>query len=170
MNNPYATPASDGADAQAEVRASKPWRIWIFQALLSFQLLAAVAATVSVLQVPEVQGLPLTALSHGLLRPIASIVLVLGLLLALQRIGPKPNRRRSPTRHALVAPFHCIGVLPRRGDRTRRDEDARRGRSARSFALVRALDVAPPSDSRLLGEVTRRAALSLVARVSPAQG
>lgn len=91
MNNPYATPASDGADAQAEVRASKPWRIWIFQALLSFQLLAAVAATVSVLQVPEVQGLPLTALLHGLLRPIASIVLVLGLLLALQRVGPKPT-------------------------------------------------------------------------------
>lgn len=96
MNNPYATPASDGADAQAAVSPVKPRRIWIFQALLALQLFGGVMATVSVLQMPEVVGLPLSALLRGLLRAIVGIVLVIGLLLALQRVGPKPS---------LVAPF-----------------------------------------------------------------
>jgi hypothetical protein len=66
-------------------------RVWVFQALLVFQLAGAVALTIPAILSPDVRGLPPLAIVFGLIRPIVGIPLVVALLLALQRLGPKPT-------------------------------------------------------------------------------
>ncbi len=91
--NPYAPPgqASSVEDPHGAQRATKPWRIWILQALVAVQLVTLVVATVSVLRSPEVQELPFSTLFWGLLRPLVAAPCITALLLSLQRLGPKPS-------------------------------------------------------------------------------
>src|SRR4051812_40478317 len=93
MSNPYASPSpsSDGEDFNRAGPPTKPLRVWIFQGLLMLQLIGAVAATLSALSSAEVRGLPLAALVSGLSRAIVGIPVVAGLLLALQRLIPRPS-------------------------------------------------------------------------------
>lgn len=93
MSNPYAAPSrSSDADGSAGARiASKPLRVWIFQVLLALQLAGTVAVTASLLPSAEVRALPPSAILSGLIRPILAILVVIGLLVALQRQGPKPG-------------------------------------------------------------------------------
>jgi hypothetical protein len=91
MSNPYAAPGSDGEVTAGAARVSKPIRIWVFQALLLFQLVAGGAATFEVLQQPEVRALPLSYLLRALIRPILTTPVIVMLLLALQRLGPRPR-------------------------------------------------------------------------------
>jgi hypothetical protein len=93
MSNPYAAP-SHSADVEVGggVRpASKPLRIWIFQFLLALHLAGAVAITASLLQSSEVRALPPRALLLGFIRPMLVIAVVATLIVALQRLGPKPR-------------------------------------------------------------------------------
>jgi hypothetical protein len=93
MSNPYAAPSrSTDADVRDAARpASKPLRIWIFQALLALQLAGAVAAIASFLLSPAVRTLPSSAILLGLLSPILGISVVIGLIVALQRLGSRPR-------------------------------------------------------------------------------
>lgn len=93
MSNPYAAPSrSADVEAGAGVQpASKPLRIWILQVLLALHLAGAIAITATLLLSSEVRALPPSALVFGFIRPMLVIAVVATLIVALQRLGPKPQ-------------------------------------------------------------------------------
>lgn len=71
--------------------ATKPRRVWIFQALLALQLISALAGTLSAALSLEVRELPVSEILRGFIRPILGVPIVTALILALQRLTPRPS-------------------------------------------------------------------------------